>query len=88
MASIQGRLVNLQRRNEYIAAKQQRELNLSEELIGGTGTKGGGKKTGCGHKNKKSCSKVHIPSSSLACQFLIAYTQKKLDCRKVKGEQG
>ena len=77
MASIQGRLVNLQRRNEYVAAKQQRELSLSEELSGSTGTKGGGKKTGCGHKSKKSCSKVHIPSSFLAVQFL---THKKLDC--------
>ena len=88
MASIQGRLVNLQRRNEYVAAKQQRELNLSEELIGGTGTKGGGKKTGCEHKNKKSCSKVHIPSPSLASWLVQFLTHKKLDCRKVKGEQG
>ena len=87
MASIQGRLVNLQRRNEYVAAKQQRELNLSGELAGSTGTKGGGKKTGCGHKNKKSCSKVIsytlIFSGFLAVQFL---THKKLDCRKV-GEE-
>ena len=84
MASIQGRLVNLQRRNEYVAAKQQKELSLSEELAVSTSTKEGGQKTGCGHKSKKTCSKVHIlctliPSGFLSVQFLL-----HAECGKVR----
>ena len=74
MASIQGRLVNLQRRNEYIAAKQQRELYLSEELARSTRSRGGGVKTEAHHprqKSKRSSSKVWVHDCWLAVVSLV-----------------